>query len=276
LKKFPGKNFEFSNIAPKLWSFDLYERVVGMGIEESEKHMEMWDFERNPGPNGIGFYNQSRRYWWKCGACGKDWEAFVISITRRKGIGCRKCISKESGYIDFTNRMVGRWQVIKKLDNDKGSGSLWLAKCLGCDEEHRVRGDNLRAGMTNKCVNCHKKETMKLNPIPWSFWKSMIDGAKNRGIEFGISMEDAYNILLDQDFRCALTGDELILISDSNGHLRESKNYDNYASLDRIDSGAGYTVNNLQWVRKDINLLKGKISQDKFIDLCKMVAKHLK
>jgi hypothetical protein len=47
------------------------------------------------------------------------------------------------------------------------------------------------------------------------------------------------------------------------------------ASLDRIDSSSGYTVNNIQWVHKMVNGLKGFLSNDEFIFWCqKVVSKH--
>ena len=52
-------------------------------------------------------------------------------------------------------------------------------------------------------------------------------------------------------------------------------NYDvTTASLDRIDSGKGYIVGNVQWLHKDINKMKLHHNQEYFIKLCKMVYKN--
>lgn len=44
------------------------------------------------------------------------------------------------------------------------------------------------------------------------------------------------------------------------------------ASLDRINSDLGYIKNNIQWVHKDINKMKWELSQDRFLELCKLIA----
>ena len=51
-------------------------------------------------------------------------------------------------------------------------------------------------------------------------------------------------------------------------------NNNNTASLDRINSNIGYVVNNIQWVYKDINYMKFKLSNDKFIYYCKLIANN--
>jgi len=44
------------------------------------------------------------------------------------------------------------------------------------------------------------------------------------------------------------------------------------ASLDRIDSKLDYRKTNVQWVHKDINMMKRVLKQDYFIKLCTDVA----
>ncbi len=46
------------------------------------------------------------------------------------------------------------------------------------------------------------------------------------------------------------------------------------ASLDRIDNTKGYTIDNIQWVHKDINWMKGTFTQDQFIELCGSVGNY--
>lgn len=46
------------------------------------------------------------------------------------------------------------------------------------------------------------------------------------------------------------------------------------ASLDRIDSQQGYNSNNIQFVHKDVNMIKQIYTQDYFIKMCKLVAEH--
>jgi hypothetical protein len=46
------------------------------------------------------------------------------------------------------------------------------------------------------------------------------------------------------------------------------------ASLDRIDSRKGYEPQNIQWVLKEVNLMKGAMPQGHFITLCNAVVSH--
>jgi len=47
-------------------------------------------------------------------------------------------------------------------------------------------------------------------------------------------------------------------------------------SLDRIDSGLGYDLGNIQWVHKNVNQMKWTLSQAAFIEICLAVAGNIK
>ena len=61
--------------------------------------------------------------------------------------------------------------------------------------------------------------------------------AELRSIEWNVSFDYLADLLIEQDFKCALTGFPI-----------EAMNVNNNASLDRIDSSKGYVEGNLQWV----------------------------
>lgn len=77
-----------------------------------------------------------------------------------------------------------------------------------------------------------------------------------------ITIEDAYNQLESQNFRCALTGIDLPW-SESSG-----------MSIDRIDSKKEYIKDNIQLVHKDVNLMKNYFDEDYFIEICRRVYQH--
>jgi hypothetical protein len=86
--------------------------------------------------------------------------------------------------------------------------------------------------------------------------------------EFSITIEYIWNLLIEQNYKCAITGEQLI-----------PPNKDNYgkintASLDRIDSSKGYIKGNVQWIHKIINYMKSNYSQQDFIEWCRRVVKH--
>jgi hypothetical protein len=92
-------------------------------------------------------------------------------------------------------------------------------------------------------------------------------GAKTRDLEFEISLEEIWRLYESQNKRCALTGVEIVFKDDI-------INGENTASLDRIDSSKGYIAGNIQWVHKDINLMKGSLSQEDFISLCHTISDY--
>lgn len=97
-------------------------------------------------------------------------------------------------------------------------------------------------------------------------WGILIRGAKERNIPFLITREEALALFVQQDRKCALTGLKLKLNRDSNEPYSATT-----ASLDRIDSSKGYTIDNVQWVHKVINIMKNDHSQSEFVDWCRKV-----
>lgn len=48
------------------------------------------------------------------------------------------------------------------------------------------------------------------------------------------------------------------------------------ASLDRKDSLKGYTIDNIQWLHKDVNQMKRNYSEEYFINTCLKIAENYK
>jgi hypothetical protein len=44
-------------------------------------------------------------------------------------------------------------------------------------------------------------------------------------------------------------------------------------NIDRIDSNQGYIEGNIQWVHKDVNIMKMKMTDEKFIGWCHIISK---
>lgn len=92
-------------------------------------------------------------------------------------------------------------------------------------------------------------------------------GAKRRNIEFNVTKEYLWDIFIQQNKRCALTG---VLLKFGRIYYP----HETTASLDRIDSSKGYIIGNVQWVYKSINMMKMSMSQEDFINICKLVANN--
>lgn len=79
-------------------------------------------------------------------------------------------------------------------------------------------------------------------------------------------MEDMWNQYVKQCGKCAITGIRLNMNA-----VRQS------ASLDRIDSKKGYTIDNIQWVHKVINAkIKINFDEEYMIKTCKEVYENCK
>ena len=70
----------------------------------------------------------------------------------------------------------------------------------------------------------------------------------------------------------------LEIIEKCNFEVISIDNYSNSSPLtfdriDRIDSSKGYVKGNVQWVHKNVNLMKGKFDQEYFIEMCKKITK---
>lgn len=91
-----------------------------------------------------------------------------------------------------------------------------------------------------------------------------------RKIEFSLSVEYLWNLFLEQGRKCALTGVDLNITSQ---HYREIHQEEQFASLDRIDSEKPYVEGNVWWVHKDVNRMKREYTVERFLEVCRQVAR---
>lgn len=178
--------------------------------------------------------------------------------------------------IDITGKRFGHVVALEYVKN-----GYWGCKC-DCGVTKSFEGKRLRRGEVATCgINCpyckrHKFYNKKYRgdyiipehiKISRKHWNRIMKNADMRGLEFSISIEDAWELFLKQEGRCALTG---LPISTINGYKDHFK-LRNAASLDRIDSSKGYTKDNIQWLHKDINMMKYMFSTEYFVELCECV-----
>ena len=99
--------------------------------------------------------------------------------------------------------------------------------------------------------------------IRLSFFRKYITGASTRGKSWNITPEEADKRLKSQNYKCALSGLEI----SANGPLELIT-----ASLDRIVNTRGYESDNIQWVHKEINMMRGPMEIAQFKNLCRLVS----
>lgn len=172
--------------------------------------------------------------------------------------------------IDYTNKKIANWTILsygsctRKLKS-KNYNVTWICQC-SCGITTEVNKYNLVSGRSTGCSNCTGKRHSKDNNPNWKgynnisgeVFRRILFGASVRDIKVEITIEDLDSLWKESKFRCALSNLPIELKSS--------------ASLDRIDSSLGYTKDNIQWVHKDINLMKNKFNEVDFIELCILVA----
>lgn len=97
--------------------------------------------------------------------------------------------------------------------------------------------------------------------------------AKERELEFSVTSEELWNLFLKQKGKCALSGVDLKLsttINKQNNLERKEMT----ASLDRKDNNKGYTLDNVQWIHKTVNLMRRQYSIEEYVYWCSLVSYH--
>lgn len=165
-----------------------------------------------------------------------------------------------------------------ELEKDKnGYNTRYLCKC-DCGNTHSVSKSHLRSGRITHC-GCVRHEGAKhqqwtgIGEISGDFWWSHVVRSANGDIfkngrrkpkELTLTIQEAWELFLQQDRKCALSGTSLQF-------PKRSKDKSCTASLDRIDSSKGYVLDNVQWVHKDINIMKNKFDNQYFIQICSLI-----
>lgn len=178
---------------------------------------------------------------------------------------------------DIVGRRVGKLTVVRFLRKEryKHRFNYWYecrCDCGNVVEKHRI---NLISYHVKSC-GCEKRRKGSKSPcwgghgeISGRLWSHIKAHARKRKLPFTITIEDAWELFQSQGGKCALTGMPLSLVTIKNKAPSAES-----ASLDRIDNERGYETGNIQWLHKDINWMKGRFSQDYFIDMCRAVAAH--
>jgi hypothetical protein len=96
-------------------------------------------------------------------------------------------------------------------------------------------------------------------------WRRIQQGASSRNLELHITIEDAWNVYLQQNGKCAISGVDITLRGQEIGISSKQVHEKTTASLDRIDSSKGYTIDNIQWIHKDLNQMKSDRSMETFL-----------
>lgn len=167
---------------------------------------------------------------------------------------------------ELTGLVFGELEVIRLSEISRNGHSRWSVKC-SCGVEKTVLGTHLISGKTISCGHVMRENGRRnfkgVGDLPKSYYSSLkrgADGLKGRSkIDFNLSMRFLWNLYQEQNGLCKLSKLPIDFKSKT-------------ASLDRVDSSRGYVEDNVQWLHKDINMMKRHYSQDYFLNLCRKVS----
>lgn len=190
---------------------------------------------------------------------------FLRDLSKSEG-RCSTCSRTRS-------RLVQPGEVFDKLTvigYEDGPTDRPKAICMCvCGTEVRIRPQLLHHNKTNSCGCAPRGHWEGFQGISKTYYGRVQKNALRRNIEWSVTMEHLQAQYDRQQGCCALTGVPLTLL------IKTKDTGKTTASLDRIDSSKGYTVDNVQWVHKDINFMKQDLPESRFIELCRLVATHL-
>lgn len=166
---------------------------------------------------------------------------------------------------------------IIRLSKVTNTGKYWLCKC-DCGGEKEITTSNFRkeqgTASCKACFNLPAYNRKYVGDISGLAWRHIVGSAKSRNIKVNITQREAWELFKRQNGKCALTGQDLCFkLYDRKEHGKDIYS-EGTASLDRIDSTQGYSIENCQWVHKDVNWLKNRFSQERLFQLCRMITKH--
>jgi hypothetical protein len=181
----------------------------------------------------------------------------------------------------LTGRRFNKLTVLSLQAVQYGKARRWTYKatCIcDCGRQKDVFAYALLQGRTGSC-GCDKaryaKMTGALNyhfkghgEIRAGFWNGYRESAKTRGLLFNLEISWAWALYQQQGGCCALTGVPLTFGVGRHGNTT--------ASLDRIDNVKGYESGNVQWVHKQVNIMRNTLRVEDFIQWCRLVAAHAK
>ena len=162
--------------------------------------------------------------------------------------------SKKKGIpYDLIGNTFGKWIVTSYEGVNSNRCHTWKCKCeCGKEMIHESRYlNNIKSNkLIGGCRDCKAKRMERVSES--RMWEYCKISARNRTKEFNVTREYLFDILKQQDNKCALTGLPILIAIGARNHQHGGTT----ASIDRIDNNLGYIEGNIQWVHKDINKLK--------------------
>lgn len=170
---------------------------------------------------------------------------------------------------DIKEQRFNKLVALEYVRNDKFGKALWKFRC-DCGKEKILNASAAKANLTTSC-GCIKTNNLRKNGyelLSHTFFRKLQRSALSRNYEFDLDMKFMWDLYIQQNKKCAISGVDITIYPDSNKERLQT------ASPDRIDSKLGYTKDNFQWVHKRINRLKNTLNEDELLFWCREIAKN--
>lgn len=128
------------------------------------------------------------------------------------------------------------------------------------DQKHKRR----------QCLKCKTAQAVhRVNRSPKSYIRNLVVqlrySRKKQGHKWDIGKKEIYQLYLNQEGKCALSGVEMT-------HFRTNKEEgDTNISIDRIDPEGQYVISNIQLVCKRVNYMKHNKDQKTFLNWVSLI-----
>lgn len=197
---------------------------------------------------------------WLCRCdCGGERLVRTGQITRGTVTSCGCKGTGPDRDDSIVGKTIGIYKVGDFIRSDRYRRQFYKCECLNCGAVVEVDRKSIKNNQS--CSECRWESS---HLVTSNILRIIRDNANARGIEFSVDQEFLQGLLDKQNSRCALSGVEIWLDRAYTGRKT--------ASLDRIDSAKGYVPGNIQWVHKDVNKMKGNLSEERFFELCSLIS----
>lgn len=166
-------------------------------------------------------------------------------------------ISKEFLIEHYVNQKKSARTICKELNIKSKTIILRLLK------KYNIKPHKDRTGIK-------QPNAIKHGELHRSYMYIIESRAKRLGYEYDLDGDYLWDLFCKQNKKCAISGLDIKMPKTWGYHTKTEMT----ASLDRIDSNKGYVKNNVWWVHKQVNRLKGDMELHEFIKLCKLIGNY--
>ena len=162
---------------------------------------------------------------------------------------------------------VGDYRVLerKRVKKDQ-TRTYWLVECCYCGRKKWSFAGNIAKGLSVRCP-CRIRALAEKNVA--SFWNAFVktyqDGARSRGLEWALTIDQVYALAGQPCFYCGAPP------SPRKSHWRSYCTVD-VSGLDRKNNDFGYTSDNVVPCCAVCNTMKMEMSVESFVTQCQKIS----